>query len=506
MTDSLYGDTAVIEGESTSGRLREGHKVALAVALLLLAGLVLRLPGLDTPSVEQRENQSSILARGWYLGDGDRLPVAKQRVLAEVDSVLEPFEPPLLELAAAGLYRTIDDEEIWFPRLLSALAWIGGGALLALIALRVTGTPGVLTAVALYLVWPYAAWHSRKFMPDALMVACLLGAVLLVIRYWEKPSRNRLIAAAGAAAVATAIKPGVAVFFVVSVFVGLAIAKGRLREETRSGRLPLFAGLAASLALLYVAIGRYATDFINSDATTERVTPDAVLDSAFWVGWWDMVSFLLRSPQPQEILAVGALAVGLVGLLLAPRGVPRAIVWSLSAGYVTFAIAVASYTATHPYYALPLIPILSLAIGVVVDRAYRALASRRTAQVCLSVGLAAVVAAGAQKAHALITSPGDLQRIADYERIGELTGHTTRAIVVDPNLAHPIMYWGWIVGQNWELDYSAELPRWVDESEKDYLVVVDNNQLEHPGLRAFASDKPVVARTDRYTIFDLASD
>ena len=147
--------------------------MVLAVAILLLAGLLLRLPGLDTPSVEQRENQSSLLARGWYLGDGDTLPVSKQRVLDEVDTVLEPFEPPLLELAAAGFYRTTDGERIWFPRLLSALAWIVGAVFLALIARRITNTAGLLTAVALYLVWPYAAWHSRKFMPDALMVrAC----------------------------------------------------------------------------------------------------------------------------------------------------------------------------------------------------------------------------------------------------------------------------------------------------------------------------------------------
>jgi Dolichyl-phosphate-mannose-protein mannosyltransferase len=472
----------------------------------LLAGLLLRLPGIDTPSIEQRENQSSIFARGWYLGEGEGLPAAQQRVLAEVDTVLEPFEPPLLELAAAGFDRTIDDEVIWFPRLLSALAWIAGGAFLALIGRRIMGAAGVLTAVALYLVWPYAAWHSRKFMPDALMVSCLLGAVLLTIRYWERPSRGRLAAAGGAAAVATAIKPGVAFFFVVAVFAGLALSHGRLRKETRSGRLPLFVGLAASLAVLYVAVGRYATDFINPDATTGRVTPDLVVTSGFWRGWWDMVSFLLRSPQTQGSLAVVPLAVGLLGLVLAPKGTPRTILLSLVAGYVAFALAVATYTATHPYYALPLIPILSLAIGVVVSRAYDALAGRRIAQAAVALSVAAIVGVGAWKAHALITTPAKLEVIADYERIGELTRHTTRAIVVDDNLAHPIMYWGWIVAQSWELDYNKTLPPWIDPDEQDYVIVVGNHQFDHVGLRDFTRDLPVVERTDRHTIFDLRGD
>ena len=497
------GDTARIGGNSDTRQLFSVSWAALAVAVLLLVGLLLRLPNIDAPSVEQRENQSSILARGWYLGDGDSLPAWQRRVLADVDTVLEPFEPPLLEFVAAGFYRTIDDERIWFPRLLSVLAWIVGGALLALIARRMMGTVGVLASVALYLVWPYAASQSRKFMPDALLVACLLAAVLLIVRYWERPSHGRFAAAGGAAAVATAIKPGVAFLFVVAVFVGLAYSHGKLRAETRSGRLPLFVGLAASLALLYVVIGRYATDFINPDATTERLTPDLVLTSRFWRGWWEMVSFLLRTPQPQEVLAVLALGVGAVGLALAPKGAPRAIMWSLVAGYVAFGLAFASYTATHPYYALPLIPILALASGIVVERAYRALAAWRVAQVAVLLGVAAVIAVGAQKAHSLITTPADLERIADYERIGELTGHTSRAIVVDAKLAQPIMYWGWIVGEEWELDYNEDLPPWIDRAEKDFLVVVGNDQLEHPGLSAFARGRRIVARTGRYTVFDL---
>ena len=272
----------------------------------------------------------------------------------------------------------------------------------------------------------------------------------------------------------------------------------------RSGRFPLFVGISASLALLYVVIGRYATGFVNPDATTSRLTPDLVFTAGFWRGWWEMVSFLLRNPQRQELLAVVALAVGALGLALAGRGTPRALLWSLTAGYVVFALAVASYTATHPYYALPLIPILALAIGVVVERAYGALSQHRFARIAMLVGVAAIVAGAGQKAHALITTPTEPERIADYRRIGELTNNTTRAIVVDPRLAHPIMYWGWIVGEEWELDYNDDLPPWIDPAEKDYLIVVGNDQLEHPGVRAFADGRTVVAQTDRYTVYSLA--
>jgi 4-amino-4-deoxy-L-arabinose transferase-like glycosyltransferase len=225
---------------------------AAAVVVLLALGLGLRLPGIATPSVEQRENQSSLLARGWYHGNGDDLAAWQHDVLDVQREVVRPFEPPALELVAAAAFRVLGEEAIWFPRLVSALAWLAGGAFLALLANRITNRAGMLTAVALYLVWPSAAWHSRKFMPDALLVSAILAAALTIVRYWERPTRARFLVAAGTAAVAG------------------AIANGRLREEARSGRLPLFVGLAASVTATYVAIGHYLTDFVDPDAGSAR--------------------------------------------------------------------------------------------------------------------------------------------------------------------------------------------------------------------------------------------
>ena len=470
---------------------------------MLLAALLVRLPGLDDPSIEQRESQSSLIARGWYLAGRDDIPSWQRRVLDEVGTVLKPYEPPLLELASATFDRATGAERIWFPRLLSTLAWLAGAVCLAFLARRLMNTAGMLTAVGLYVAWPYAFWQSRKFMPDSLLVACILAATLAIVRYWERPSRGRFAGAGAAAAVATAIKPGVGLFFVVAVFVALALAHGRLRTELRSGRLVLFVALAASLAVAYFLIGK-ATSFIQPGAGGGRLTPEDLLERQFWTGWWDMVSFLLRSPQRQEALAIVPLALGVVGLALTPRGVPRAILWGLTVGYLVFAFSVARYTSTHPYYALPLIPILSLAIGVVVGRLWDGLARSTPARLALGLGVVAVVAVGTYKAHASISGPSEArQRIADYRRIGELTDHTTRAIIVNPSLGHPVMYWGWIVGQEWDLGQPT-LPSWIDPREKDYLIVVDISALDaSPGLRDFARGRRVLERTDGFTVFAL---
>jgi 4-amino-4-deoxy-L-arabinose transferase-like glycosyltransferase len=477
---------------------------ALAVALVLLAALLVRLPGLNDPSIEQRENQSSLIARGYYLAGREDIPAWQRRVLDQVDTVLKAYEPPLLELASATFDRATGAERIWFPRLLSTLAWLVGAVCLAFLALRLTNTAGMLTAVGLYVAWPYAFWQSRKFMPDSLLVACILAATLAIVRYWERPTRGRFAAAAAAAAVATVIKPGVGLFFVVAVFVALALAHDRLRAEIVSGRLVVFVGVAASLAVGYFLIGK-ATGFTQPGAGEGRLMPDYVFERQFWTGWWDMVSFLLTTPQRQTSLALLPLTLGILGLTLTPRGAPRAILWGLATGYVVFGLAFARYTSTHPYYALMLIPILALALGVVVGRLWDALARSTPARAALGFVVVAVVVVGTYKAYVSISGPNETvqQRIADYRRIGELTDHTTRAIIVNPSLGHPVMYWGWIVGQEWDLGQPT-LPSAIDPAEKDYLIVVDNGSFDaSPGLREFARGRRVVERTDRVTVFAL---
>ena len=169
-----------------------------------------------------------------------------------------------------------------------------------------------------------------------------------------------------------------------------------------------------------------------------------------------------------------------------------------------FALAFARYTSSHPYYALPLIPILALAIGVVVGRLYDRLSHvRRLAWRWRSSSRRSSAWERTRRTPTIAAPSPPTQTIADYRRIGELTHHTTRAIIVNPSLAHPVMYWGWIVGQEWDLGEPV-LPTLIDPSEKDYLIVVGNDALQgSPGLRAFARGRRVVAQTERFTIFAL---
>jgi hypothetical protein len=483
----------------------------VVIAILFVGALLVRLDGISGPSIQSRELQNALLARQYYLGDGDGLPKWKQRVLRELHQLVRPIEPPILDVAAGATFRLVGGERLWIPRLWSTLFWLLGGYFLYRIATRVTRSEGAFFALALYLFWPYPAFISRLYQPDALMIALLLGGALSIVRYWEHPSRSRLAVAVIASGSAVVVKPGIAFVFLLGAFVAIAVSRRALAETIVGGRLPLFAALTVIPTGLYYVYSVHAHYFLAGQGDG-WADPTKWWTAWFWDGWWQTVSFMLTFPQHQSYVAVVPLALGLAGIVVS-RGVARAILLGLFIAYVVFALTLTVPIATHAYYSLPLVPTLSLSIGAVVSFVverleYRARAARAG---ILALGAVAILVA-AYKAHAVLTPQPPLRQIADYRRIGEVTGHTTRAIYVDIRLRSPITYWGWIDGHYWYPPAPAQdlpasgnpFPRRIDAAKAQYLIVVDINELEtEKRLRAFTRELPVVERTARYAIFDL---
>jgi 4-amino-4-deoxy-L-arabinose transferase-like glycosyltransferase len=495
--------------ERTALGLFAGRRYALLVGCLVAAAFLLRVDGIARPSLSTRELHNALLAREYYLGDGAGLPAWKQHVLRELDRSVKPVEPPLLDHVAASGYRIAGREDLWIPRLVSAALWVLGGLFVYLVGLRITRREGALVAAALYLFWPYGVVMSRVYMPDPAMVALLLAGALAVIRYWERPSARRFAVASGVAAVATFVKPGVALVFLVCLFGALAVSQ-RARLTVAGGRLLLFVGSAGAPAAGYFVYGSYIRHFLAAEGDAgERVQPHLLTTGSFWRGWWEMLSIVLPFPQHQRALALVPLAAALAGVAVAGRKPARAILLGLALGYVVYALAVAAYTASHPYYALPLLPILALAIGALAGFLLERLGSAGPKPLQAAAALVVlVVAVGAYKSRPV--GP-DRTAIADYQRIGAVTGHTTQAVIVDERLRAPAMYWGWIVGHYWypptpaqDLPASGDpFPRRIDAPQAAYVVVVGRQELStERRLRSLTRSLPVVASTDRFAVFD----
>jgi 4-amino-4-deoxy-L-arabinose transferase-like glycosyltransferase len=301
------------------------------MVILLVGAFALRIGGITTPSLATRELHNALLAREYYLGDGAGLPAWKQRVLHDLRDSVRPIEPPILDHLAAAGFRLTGGENLWFPRLVSALFWVIGGVFLYFIAARITRWEGALIAVALYLFWPYGVLISRMYMPDPAMIALLLAAAWTVIRYWERQTASRLAVAGISAAAATALKPGVPLIFLVLLFAALALHAHRLRASIVRGAFPLFIALAAVPTAAYIAYGTFARDFLAGESEG-RLQPELLATAWFWKGWWEMLSIVLPFPQPQALLALVPLGAGLTGVVVARARRPRTILVALWAG------------------------------------------------------------------------------------------------------------------------------------------------------------------------------
>jgi 4-amino-4-deoxy-L-arabinose transferase-like glycosyltransferase len=484
---------------------------ALLIATVFAGALLVRLDRISMPSVESRELQNVLLARQYYLGDGEGLPPWKQRVLREQHDLVRPIEPPILDVLAGFTFRRIGGERLWIPRLWSSLFWLLGGLFVYRVATRITTRVGAFFALSLYLFWPYPAFISRLYQPDAMMIALLLGAALTVIRYWEQPSQSRLVAAAIASACAIIVKPGIAFVFLLSLFLALAVWRRELLESIVRGRLPVFVALSLVPTGLYYVYSVQANYALAGQADG-WADPTKLWTTWFWDGWWQMVSYMLAFPQHQTYLAVVPLALGLIGITIS-KGIGRTILLGLLVAYIVFALTLTVPIATHAYYSLPLIPTLSLSIGVLMGFVAERLRHRAPAAraAVLAFGALAILIA-AYKAHAVLTPEPPLRQVADYKRIGEVTGHTSRAIYVDLRLRSPISYWGWIAGRYWYPPTPAQdlpssgnpFPSRIDPAKTDFLIVVDMDELKtEERLRSFTRDLPVVGRTARYAVFDL---
>src|SRR5215211_312647 len=285
----------------------------LAVGLGMAAALGVRVYRIDEPPIgafaAPRQYHGAHLARWYYLKLQDSAPEWKKLVARRNAHGEGILEPPVMEFAAAIGYRVAGGEKLWIPRLLASLWWLAGGAFLYLIARRLAPPAAALCSLGMYLFLPFGVAASRSFQPEPMVVALLLAGVLAVLRYHEEPDRRRLWIAGAISALAVLAKPGVALFPLLGVFVGLSVAAGGLRATVRDRRMWAFVALVLSPTLLYLLWGTVLADFLRGQEGG-RIVPGLLDDGSYWRGWGTVV---LR------ILGATLLAAALVGVALARR-------------------------------------------------------------------------------------------------------------------------------------------------------------------------------------------
>jgi 4-amino-4-deoxy-L-arabinose transferase-like glycosyltransferase len=507
------------QAEALRDHVRMRRRVAASVALfvLLAVAFVARLDGITGPPFDNavaRQFHGALLARMYYLGDSPHLDARRRAAIAAWHDEVQPIEPPVMEHLAALTYHVFGRERLWFARVLSVIWWVAGGGLLYLIARRLQRPAGALGSCAVFLFLPFAVLASRSFQPDPLLVATMIAAILAVLRYEERPSDERLVVAGVALAVAFLIKPGIMPL----VLFPLLLALLARRVRTDRARLPRELGVVAlSLAPMFAwyAYGTIVHSFLRGHFT-EKVSPALLVKESYWKGWWDQLVFVLTYPLKSGSLTAVILVVAAAGVLVARRGPPRTLLVSLWAGYFLYGLVFTIHISTHNYYSLPLVPIVALSLGSLVDALARWPRATELQAIAL-VTAAALLAAGAVswKLHHALTDRSFRTEESMYVAAGRAADHTSRALYVDTHYADPERYYGWTAGTLLTSGYErhpAELARHVlatalRQRPKPTCAVLTGMKLRRQ-LAGFEADVSshyaVVRRNPSFAIYDLS--
>jgi Dolichyl-phosphate-mannose-protein mannosyltransferase len=428
----------------------------LILSLMIIAGVCLRLYGIDQPPMdfhEVRQYHGALLARGLYewllTGDLKTMPP---------DGIIEP---PTLEFLASLSYLILGGEHLWIPRLLSVLFWMVGGVFLYLIAKKISSPNAAIFSVAFYLFVPYSVFASRAFMPDPLMVMLLVIAIFTILRYHEQPSTRRLVIAAVASSLVTFAKPGICFFQVFGAFVSLAVYRQGVRKALISPHFLTFAVLSIVPTGLYVVYGKFVSGFL--DPPGRRVVPQLLLQASFWQDWLSIVSV---------VVSLTALLGGLVGALLLLRGLPRALLAGLWGGYLIFGLVFTHHIHTHDYYSLQLVPVVALSLAPVAAAAIQRLGQtglRNPAAVFIvALSVSALVLAAAEQRQTISEIAGQERTASEYahwvetyEEIGQVANHSHRTLIFFSgeyafDYGWPLMYHGRLAGENWPYPWEVE--------------------------------------------------
>ena len=487
----------------------------LILGLLFVAALGIRLYHSGDPPLNfhaTRQYRSLIIARAFYF-DYASVPEWQKGIARCSQRNQGILEPPIMEFVVAAGYRILGGERVWLPRLLASTFWLSGGVFLYLIGRRVASGDAALFATAFYLFLPFAVVASRSFQPDPLMVMLMLASVWALLRHDEAPTMARLAGAAALSSLAFLVKPG-SVFVLIAVFLALNIRRQGIRRTLLSRALVVFLAIAIVPTLVVYGYGVVSGKFLVHEAR-KTVLPELWLSSFFWRGWLGQIGNTVGF-----VCFVGAL----LGTLAFARGVPRALMGGLWAGYLAFALVLNYNLATHDYYQLQLVPIVGLSltpiVALVMNRLYEVHAAWHARLAIWSVWCLALVLSLAD-ARARLASGVDERTVEIQQEIGDKVQHSARTLFLSADYGVPLEYNGLLCGTSWPIGWDLEYERlagkpsltpeerfesWFAGGAPEYFIVEDFRELaQQPDLVRFLSRFPVLAQSPDYAIYRLSS-
>jgi len=486
-------------------------RTALILVSLMLFGIALVIRAYDITDLPldfhpSRQLFSAIKARGMFYETLPDIPETRREFAIQQAKTKMTIEPEIIENIAVFFYRLTGKEQLWIPRMFSALFWLMGGIFIYLLARDLVSTDGAVLSLAFYLLAPYGIFASRSFQPDPLMVMLIVAFWWYIYHWVSRPSWSRIIIAGLIGGLAIFVK-FVAVFFIVGGALGALFGRYKLREILRNGQVWILVLLGIIPGGIWVIYGVFVSGALGQRFSGNFIS-SLLTSSLFYLNW-----------QTKASLVAGGIWImlGLLGLVLLREKPVRTFLLGLWGAYLVFGLYFNYHISTHDYYSLPLIPIIALSLTVLGDRffAYLAGAGRGWVQVGVYVILFYGIFSTIWNVRDEIKSVDYRPQEAMWVEIGEtLQGGSVEALTQDYGTW--LAYWGWHSATIWPSYgdlYQASVrgnPKNLDllfdevAASKTYFLVTDMNDFEkQPQLRSRLAEYPIIIQGEGYLIYDL---
>jgi len=487
----------------------------LVIVLLFITAFGVRVYHIDEPPLDfhpGRQYQCAIIARSMYLEASKSAPQWRRQIARLNREAVPRMELPIVEFIASIAYRIAGGEYLWIPRLTSSIFWLIGGIVLYLLVKEIFSADAAIFSTAFYLFLPYGVIASRSFQPNPLMIMLLVFSIWGIFRYHKQPSTRRLLIAAGLSALALFVYP-VSLFPVFAAFIFMSIYKYGIRKTVIDSKFWLFTVIAILPCAIYFGYALFIGGFMKG--YSERAfLPRLLLQSFFWKGW-------LR--QIEAVFGLPVLIAALLGVVMFPAGLAKAMVSGLLLSYVVYCLIFTYHIHTHDYYQLPFVPTVTVCLAAVAS-----LITERLSQTCTRwyrrvPALAVIVFAvflSIYKVQPELFDPNYKYYVEMSKEIGDTVGHSTKSIFLAYDYAKPLRYHGELSGFNWPnagdfrsyafsgvpiLSAEERFSKVCLKDSPEYFIVTDFRSFQQqPDLQKFLIQNfPILVKNSNYLIFDL---
>ena len=348
-------DTQTCFPEKAQSPARPPLVVCIILATSFVAAAAVRLYNINAAKLyfyPTRQYYSFCIARHFYFEGIESIPDWERRIAAINKEAIDDRELPITDYLVSLLWRAAGGQNHWAPSLLASAFWLIGGAFVFLTAKKYSSALAAAIATAFYLLAPFAILISRSFQPESLMTMMFVAGIYTIFNYYENQSTKRLLIMAAVSGLAILTR-FITIFPIWTAFIAAGLCKKGLRKTIFSLHHLVFELIGIMPGFIYYSYLALFTDELRMVAQSVFV-PQLLWDSFFWTGWLNQIA---------SVVGFIPLAAALLGIGLLRDKTVRSILIGLTVGYLVYALIFAYTTATHDYYQVQVLPIVTLALA-----------------------------------------------------------------------------------------------------------------------------------------------